>query len=174
MMKSKKGSNRQMDFFASLSEKERENYIKYLGIMGSLSRFFSENPSPYLDSRICENLFCKCLNAENLARKDCTADAKKGDIGIGIKTWMGGNLQKIAEFNKARPQYKHLSGLEKAKKIAQLRNDRIDVTMRAYGLKSMIYHVTIREPGLIRILECPLDRIDKAENEYLKNHFPWF
>lgn len=29
-----------MDFFASLSEKERENYIKYLGIMGSLSRFF--------------------------------------------------------------------------------------------------------------------------------------
>ena len=149
-----------MNFFESLSKKERDNYIKYLGIMGSLSRFFSENPSPYLDSRICENLFCKCLNAENLARKDCTADAKKGDIGIGIKTWMGGNLQKIAEFNKARPQYKHLRGLEKAKKIAQLRNDRIDVTMRAYGLKSMIYHVTIREPGLIRILECPLDRID--------------
>lgn len=149
-----------MSFFETLSKEEKESYIKYLEIMGSLSRFFSENTSPYLDSRICENLFCKCLNAENLARKDCTADAKKGDVGIGIKTWMGSNLQKIAEFNKARPQYRHLTGLDKAKKIAQLRNDRIDITMRAYGLKSMIYHVTIREPGKIRILECPLDKID--------------
>lgn len=32
--------------------------------------------------------------------------------------------------------------------------------MRAHGLKSMIYHVTIREPGKIRILECPLERIN--------------
>lgn len=149
-----------MAFFEKLTNKEKNNYIKYLEIMGSLSRFFSENPSPYLDSRICENLFCKCLNAENLARKDCTADAKKGEIGIGIKTWMGGNLQKIAEFNKARPLYRHLNGLEKAKKIAQLRNERIDVTMRAYGLKTMIYHVIIREPGMIKIMECSLDRID--------------
>ena len=32
--------------------------------------------------------------------------------------------------------------------------------MRAYGLKTMIYHVIIREPGMIKIMECPLDRID--------------
>lgn len=149
-----------MSFFETLKKEEKEEYLKFLGIMGSLSRFFSENLSPYLDSRICENLFCKCLHAENLAREDCTADAKKGDVGIGIKTWMGGNLQKIAEFNKARPQYSGLKGLDKAKKIAQLRNERIDVTMRAHGLKSMIYHVTFREPGKIRVLECPLERIN--------------
>lgn len=149
-----------MPFFETLKKEEKEEYLKFLGIMGSLSRFFSENLSPYLDSRICENLFCKCLHAENLAREDCTADAKKGDVGIGIKTWMGGNLQKIAEFNKARPQYSGLKGLDKAKKIAQLRNERIDVTMRAHGLKSMIYHVTFREPGKIRVLECPLERIN--------------
>lgn len=149
-----------MSFFETLKKEEKEEYLKFLGIMGSLSRFFSENLSPYLDSRICENLFCKCLHAENLAREDCTADAKKGDVGIGIKTWMGGNLQKIAEFIKARPQYSGLKGLDKAKKIAQLRNERIDVTMRAHGLKSMIYHVTFREPGKIRVLECPLERIN--------------
>lgn len=149
-----------MPFFETLKEDEKKEYLKFLGIMGSLSRFFSENLSPYLDSRICENLFCKCLHAENLAREDCSADAKKGDVGIGIKTWMGGNLQKIAEFNRDRPKYIGLRGLDKAKKIAQLRNERIDLTMRAHGLKSMIYHVTIREPGKIRILECPLEKID--------------
>lgn len=46
-----------MLFFETLKKEEREEYIKFLGIMGSLSRFFSENLSPYLDSRICENLF---------------------------------------------------------------------------------------------------------------------
>lgn len=128
--------------------------------MGSLSRLFSENDAPYLDSRICENLFCKCLGAENLARQDCTADAKKGNIGIGIKTWVGNGQQKIAEFNKARPEYSHLHGIDKVKKIAELRNERIDFTMRAHGLDHMIYHVTVREPGIIRVYECPLEKID--------------
>jgi len=149
-----------MNFYSTLSSEEKASYKKYLEIIGSLSKLFSENDSPYLDSRIAENLFCKCFNAENLARDDSTADAKKGTIGIGIKTWIGNNTQKIAEFNRARNEYIHLSGLEKVKKIAELRNARIDYTIKQYGLSEMIYHVTIRERGCIKIFECPLERID--------------
>ena len=150
-----------MQFYETLPETQKESYRKFIGIIGSLSRLFSENNSPYFDSRIAENIFCKCFKAENLARDDSTADAKIGNIGIGIKTWVGDSgAQKIAEFNKSKNEYGHLNGLEKVKKIAELRKARIDFTLRQYGLSKMIYHVTIREPGFIKILECPLEKID--------------
>lgn len=79
-----------MQFYETLPETQKESYRKFIGIIGSLSRLFSENNSPYFDSRIAENIFCKCFKAENLARDDSTADAKIGSIGIGIKTWVGG------------------------------------------------------------------------------------
>lgn len=149
-----------MSFYNTLTTFEKNEYIKFLKLVGSLSRLFSENTAPYLDSRICENLFCKCFSAENLARQDCTADAKRGKVGIGIKTWVGNSQQKIAEFNKARPEYAHLTGIDKVKKIAELRNERIELTMRIHGLTHMIYHVTVREEGKIKIYECPLEKID--------------
>ena len=133
-----------MSLYDAMTIDEKQEYIKFLKLVGSLSRLFSENTSPYLDSRICENLFCRCFSAENLARQDCTADAKKGDVGIGIKTWVGNSQQKIAEFNKARKEYATLNGIDKVKKIAELRNERIDVTQRIHGLDHMIYHVTVR------------------------------
>lgn len=150
-----------MQFYETLPETQKESYRKFIGIIGSLSRLFSENNSPYFDSRIAENIFCKCFKAENLARDDSTADAKIGDIGIGIKTWVGdAGSQKIAEFNKSKNEYGHLNGLDKVRKIAELRNARIEFTLRQYGLSKLIYHVTIREPGFIKILECPLEKID--------------
>lgn len=151
---------RLMSFYDLIQINEKNEYIKFLKLVGSLSRLFSENAAPYLDSRICENLFCRCFGAENIARQDCTADAKKGKIGIGIKTWVGNSQQKIAEFNKARPEYAHLTGIDKVKKIAELRNERIRMTLRIHGLEKMIYHVTVRESGKIKIYECPLEEID--------------
>ena len=149
-----------MSFYETVTNIEKKEYIKFLRLMGSLSRLFSNNTSPYLDSRVCENLFCRCLNAENLAREDCTADAKKGNIGIGIKTWVGNSYQKIAEFNRARPEYAHLEETQKIIRISELRNERIEFTLRAHGLKELIYHAIVREEGKIKIYECPLDKIE--------------
>lgn len=150
-----------MSFYLdNTTEEERAYYERLLVLMGSLSNLFSNSRNPYLASRITENLFCRCLKAENLSRSDITADAKKNRVGIGIKTWTGSSLQKIAEFNSQKPTYENLSDKEMILKIAELRNERIAFTMRAYGLDNMIYHCTIREKGIIKIVECPLSSID--------------
>lgn len=147
-------------YLENTTKEERDYYEKLLVLIGSLSNLFSNSKNPYLASRITENLFCRCLKAENLSRSDITADARKGGVGIGIKTWTGSNLQKIAEFNSQKPTYEHLDDEQMILRIAELRNERISFTMRAYGLSSMIYHCTIREKGIIKIVECPLVPID--------------
>ena len=142
------------------SEEERKYYGQMLEMMGSLSNLFSESDKPFLVSRATENLFCRCLDAENLSRGDVTADAKKGTVGIGIKTWVGSSSQKIAEFDSLKPTYEHDNDEDMIRKIAQYRNDRIDFTMRTHALTEMVYHCTIRDTGLITIQECPLVPID--------------
>lgn len=149
---------------------EREYYKRMLVAVGKLSNLFSESEKPYLVSRATENLFCKCLLAENLARSDVTADAKKGKIGIGIKTWVGGNLQKIAEFNRDKHTYEDLDDPQMIMQVAALRNERIDFTLRSQGLTSMIYHCTIRDIGKIFIEECSLDRIDIEAIKNIQRH----
>lgn len=131
-----------------------------LTIMGQLSNLFSESECPYLAYRAHENIFCRYLEAENLARSDCSADAKKDGIGIGLKTWMGNDDQKVAEFGKLKKNYTHLSGIELVKKIAEYRNERIRVTKKLHGINQMIYHVVKRVPNMMQILECAFDYID--------------
>ncbi len=147
-------------YINSTTKEERLYYSKMLEMMGSLSNLFSESAKPFLVSRATENLFCRCLGAENLSRGDVTADARKGSVGIGIKTWVGSPLQKIAEFDSLKPEYEHDADSEMIRKIAQYRNDRIDFTMRTHALTEMVYHCTIRDIGLITIQECPLVPID--------------
>lgn len=131
-----------------------------LKIMGQLSNLFSESDCPYLAYRAHENIFCKYLEAENLARSDCSADAKKDGIGIGLKTWMGNDDQKVAEFGKLKKYYANLSGLDLVKRIAEYRNERIRVTKKIHGINQMIYHVVKRIPNMMQILECAFDYID--------------
>lgn len=150
-----------MSFYLEQSSKEQcDYYERMLALMASLSKLYSENKKPFLNSRIAENLFCKCLNAENLSRSDITADAKKNNIGIGIKTWIDTRYQKIAEFNKLKPTFENLPDDELVRKIAEYRNERIDFTMRVQNIDSMIYHCTERVEGKIIILESPLEKID--------------
>lgn len=140
-----------------------EDYKNNLKLIGSLSLLFSESDDPWLDYRVPENLYCECFGAENLARSCVTADAKLGDIGIGIKTFTEGNKktwQKIAEFNKARKSYSDLQGLDKIKKIAELRNERIESTLSTYGLSKMIYHCVIRNKKGFHFYEEVMDKID--------------
>lgn len=157
-------------FFYTINTTEEQRFIyeEMLRIIGALSNLFSESDSPYLASRITENLFCRALAADNLARGDITADAMKNNVGVGIKTWVNSDNQKIAEFDKARPQYIHLPVEKQVEKIAELRNERINFTMRNHSLKKMFYHCLVREPNRIIIKECPLVPIDISHIRSLK------
>lgn len=148
---------------------ERINiYKEMLENTGALSKLFSESDCPYLVSRSTENIYCEGLQAENLSRSDCTADAKlidskRGNIGVGIKTFLHNNgrtLQKIAEFNKQTDEYRDKNPKELVKKVAELRNKRITFTNSTHNLSQMIYHCVTRSPGMIHIYELPMDLVD--------------
>lgn len=147
-------------FYELQPQIQRDNYKKMLSIVGSLTQLFSESDCPYLAYRAHENIFCKYFEAENLARLDCSADAKKNRIGIGLKTWTGQDDQKVAEFGKLRETFAGLTGLDLVKKIAEYRNERIRVTKNLNGIDEMIYHVIKRVPGTMQVLECAFDYID--------------
>lgn len=153
-----------------LLEKEelnlRNDYVETLKAVGVISNLFSESDSPYLAYRAVENIFCKCLEAENLSRSDCSVDAVKNKVGIGIKTFLNGNgmtYQKVAEFNGQTDLYKNTNEEEMIKIIAQLRNERISSTKRIYGLDELIYHCVVREPKRVKIFECNMDKINIKE-----------
>jgi hypothetical protein len=149
-----------MHNYSDFEEGKRAYYEKMLGLLGSLSRLFSENNAPYFDSRIAENLYCLAFGAENKGRDDSSFDAVYNKTGIGIKTFIGNSAQKIAEFNKDLLSFSGLPTKEKVIKIAELRNKRIDFTKRAYGLEDAKYHCIRREDGKILIYEYPMDLID--------------
>lgn len=147
-------------FYEKQPTLQQEKYKEMLSIFGSFTLLFSESSCPYLPYRAHENIFCKCFEAENLARFDCSADAKKSRIGIGLKTWMASDDQKIAEFGKLKETYENLSGLDLARMISEYRNERIRVTKNIHGIDEMIYHIVKRVPGTMQIIEHAFDYID--------------
>lgn len=147
-------------FYENQPLSQRENYKRMLSIIGNLTQLFSESECPYLPYRAHENIFCKYFEADNLARMDCSADAKKDRIGIGLKTWMGQDDQKVAEFGRLRETFAGLTGLELVRKIAEYRNERIRVTKNLNGIDTMIYHIVKRIPGAMQILEHAFEYID--------------
>lgn len=156
-------------FYEKQPDIQKNNYKKMLKVAGSLSQMFSESSCPYLSYRAHENIFCKYFEAENLARLDCSADAKKERIGIGLKTWMGQDDQKVAEFGRLRETFASLSGIELVKKIAEYRNERIRITKNLNGIESLIYHIVKRIPGAMQILECSFDYINIDNLKLLDN-----
>lgn len=147
-------------FYENQPAEKQEQYKKMLSIIGNLTLLFSESSSPYLPYRAHENIFCKYFEAENLARFDCSADAKMNRIGLGLKTWMGNDDQKIAEFGRLRETYHGLTGLDLARTVSEYRNERIRVTKNMYGIDVMIYHIVKRVPGAMQIVEHAFEYID--------------
>lgn len=147
-------------FYEKQSIKQREDYKSTLALIGSLSNLFADSKTPMLYYRAHENAFCKYFEADNLSREDCSADAAKGVIGIGLKTWVGRDDQKVAEFGRLRPTYENLSGIELVKTISEYRNERIRVTKNLHGLSEMIYHVVKRIPYGMQIYESAFDCVD--------------
>ena len=103
-----------------ITAEQIKSYKNMLRILGELSKLFNDGSKPFLYYRCHENVFCKYLNAENLAREDCSVDAKIGSMGVGLKTWVGNDLQKVAEFNNLRSRYDQLEGIELCKEISRL------------------------------------------------------
>ena len=148
---------------------QNDKYFDMLRIMAQLSKLFSENSVPYLDYRLAENLFCKYYNAINDARS-CTAyDARLNHLGIGIKTFILRkdkqnntyySTEKIAEFNKLKPELQPLRGDDLAYKISQFRNDRINFANNSYNVNENQYHIVGRIPGELLIFNTPYEHIN--------------
>ena len=156
-------------FYEKQPIEQQKRYKKMLEIIGNLTLLFSESESPYLPYRCHENIFCKYFEAINLGRMDCSADAKKDCIGIGLKTWMGNDDQKVAEFGKLRFEYENLSGIELVKKIAEYRNERIRITKKLHGIDEMIYHIVKRVRGTMKIMEHAFEYIDIDNISLIEN-----
>ena len=134
-----------------------------LTIIGKLSRLFSTAEEPYLYYRAHENVFAKYFDVDNNARHDDSADAYSVEqgVGIGLKTWIGRDDQKVAEFGRLRPNYENLDGMELIQQIAEYRNTRIRTTLNSHGLREMIYHIVKRIPNAMQIYESAFDYIDR-------------
>lgn len=155
-------------FYEKQPKEKQESYKEMLEIVGQLSRLYSESEAPYLYYRCHENIFCKYFEAENLSRGDDSADAQKDTIGIGLKTWIGQDDQKVAEFNKLKKTYDNLKGLELIKQIALYRNERIRVTKASHGINEMLYHIVKRYPDLMKIMEHEFEEIDIEKIKIIK------
>lgn len=158
-------------FYDNQSKSTQKEYKQMLALVGGLSRLFSDSRNPFLYYRAHENIFAKYFNMNNNARADDSADAYSTDLhlGVGLKTWVGGSTQKVAEFGKLHPKYESLEGEELINKIASYRNERIETTKRAHNLKDMIYHVVTRVPGAMQIHEIAFDKIDLNNIKLLTN-----
>ncbi len=140
-----------------------ETYASSLAKVASLSNLFSESDTPYVHYRTTEYLYSRAFGADNMARSDIAIDAKLGNIGVGIKTFVYAGrpkYEKIAEFNKELNSYSNLDDLRKIKKIAELRNKRIMFAGNIAGVTEFIYHCIARMPGLLFVFEDAMPFID--------------
>jgi hypothetical protein len=150
-------------FFFKQDEESRKLYTDLLKMMGLLSNLFAESKNPFLYYRAMENIFCKSFHADNLSRSDVSADAGKNGIGIGLKTFLqnnGNTFQKIAEFNKESYLLRDLTGTDLVRMVSEMRNQRIESTMRICNLYDMMYHLVTRSNKYMAIYEEHMDLIN--------------
>ena len=135
--------------------RDEERYATLLRLVGSLSRLFSDNDSPYIDSRFAERLFVQTTGARDLGRMDISFDAAKDDVGVGVKTFLAGvgnrKREKIAEFT-AFARDGRFAGLGKealVREVVSARNERVmsDANEVGVDISKSIYHCLIRLPG---------------------------
>ena len=155
--------------YASADQQTQTGYLRLLNKVASVSRLFSTSSKPYLDYRMAENIFCVAFGAENVSRSCVAIDAKIGTLGIGIKTFTGSPMQKIAEFDE---KIGELNGdpLHDAIVISRLRNLRLDATRDSYGVERFIYHYIYRTEGIVQIFEEPMDYINIDRIQIIKSN----
>ncbi len=156
------------EMFAEADPERRAEYIRHLVAHCALSLIHSNSTKPFLEYRVAENVFCECFHADNVSRSDIAVDAVLGSLGVGIKTFVEGTaFQKIAEFDKNADYSRFFDDSALIKNIAEKRNRRLDRAVKEHSLDEMIYHYTVRYDGMIKIFECPMDRVDVGSIKYV-------
>lgn len=138
-------------------------YHRLLVAVAKLSGLFSEGTIPYINYRVAENIFCRSYNAENLSRSDTAFDAKIGQLGIGLKTFVSSgpySTEKIAEFNELSAQLRQLEGVPLAMALAEARNKRILLARDLYGIDRSVYHIVARRDRELLLFETDYDLIN--------------
>ena len=149
--------------------RDAERYEYLLASIASISGLFSKSDVPYVDSRFVENLFVTTTGAVDCGRADMSFDALlPGGIGVGIKTFVGGNAchknEKVAEFTTLAREghFRGVGKKELVRRIAVARNARISANAAEYAidLDKCVYHCLIRLPGGAVVHEEPYRLID--------------
>lgn len=156
-----------------LSSIDFKTYEKAVKSVGSLSRLFSNNSSPYLSPKFVEKLFVLTSRSKDLASIDISFDAMTGaNAGVGVKTFTANNFlsvksEKIAEFtaHASGGEFQGLPNDEIAYKVADFRNSRVlsDARVFKIDLDSSFYHCLIRSSGSCMIHEEPYHLIDLSK-----------
>lgn len=145
------------------SEQAQAQYHQLLRVISALSGLFSTSDTPYLHYRATENAFCRSFGADNLSRSDTAFDARIGSLGIGIKTFTassGSSMEKVAEFNSLSDTLRPLDGKPLAQRLAEYRNQRIQLARDIYHIDQSIYHIVARTRGALLLFETDYEGID--------------
>jgi hypothetical protein len=144
-------------------------YTRLLQAVASMSRLYSDNTIPYVDSRFVEKLFIETSGAKDLSRSDKSFDALLApDVGVGIKTFLAASSnskrEKVAEFTSFanHGEFEGLTPENLALKVASFRNGRIlsDANELAIDINSSIYHCLVRITNGAVVHEEPYLPID--------------
>lgn len=162
-----------MKSFAEIDLENRGSYLKLLAAVSKLSGLFSQSSIPFINYRVAENIFCRSFSAENLSRSDTAFDANLDSLGIGLKTFTcSGNssTEKVAEFNSLSRVLAEFKGKELAAKLAEFRNERIDLASRLYNIDNALYHIVARRQNELVIFETDYEKIDTGNIHAVKSN----
>lgn len=162
-----------MKTFAELDIENKGEYLKLLSSVSKLSGLFSDSAIPFISYRVVENLFCRCFNADNLSRSDTAYDANLHSKGVGLKTFVCNkdvSNEKIAEFNSLSRELKNYQGNDLAYKLAEYRNDRIDLANRLYNIENSVYHIIARKKGELILFETDYQKINLKNINSVKSN----
>jgi hypothetical protein len=152
-----------MKSFAEIDQENNGNYLKLLSAVSKLSGLFSESSIPFINYRVAENIFCRSFNADNLSRSDTAFDANYKSIGVGLKTFTcpsGNSTEKVAEFNSLSRVLKDFKEKDLAFKLAEFRNERINLANRVYNIENSLYHIVARREKELVLFETDYEHID--------------
>lgn len=162
-----------MKSFAEIDIENSGNYLKLLSAVSKLSGLFSESATPFINYRVAENIFCRSFNADNLSRSDIAFDANFNSLGVGLKTFVcnsNSSTEKVAEFNSLSRVLSDFKGKDLAYKLAEFRNERIDLANRLYDIESSLYHIVARRDSELILFETDYDKIDIKNIQSVKQN----